>query len=60
MLAEIFMLRLEALARETPADKPTMALSKTRFVPISPPRSQPVQPSPEIGSAGREPWPAVH
>ena len=35
MLAEIFMLRLEALARETPADKPTMEVS-TRFVPLSP------------------------
>jgi len=35
MLAEIFMLRLEALVREAAASKPAMAVSDTRFVPIS-------------------------
>ena len=35
MLAEIFMLHLEALARETVANKPA-ATSETRFVPILP------------------------
>jgi hypothetical protein len=34
MLAEIFMLRLEAMAREAAADNPTSSGSHTQFVPI--------------------------
>jgi hypothetical protein len=45
MLAEIFMLQLEALAREAAANKPAMATSDARFVPLSPPPSRPVPPS---------------
>jgi len=45
MLAEIFMLRLEALAREAAASQPAMVVSDTRFVPISRPPSRPVPPS---------------
>lgn len=45
MLAEIFMLRLEALAREAAASQPAMVVSDTRFVPISRPPSRPVSPS---------------
>jgi len=43
MLAEIFMLRLEAMAREASAAKPTGSTgtgnSDTRFVPATLPRS---------------------
>jgi hypothetical protein len=45
MLAEIFMLRLEALAREAAASQPAMVVSDTRFVPIFRPPSRPVPPS---------------
>jgi hypothetical protein len=39
MLAEIFLLRLETMAREAAANGPSSAASNTRFVPITPPRS---------------------
>jgi hypothetical protein len=39
MLAEIFLLRLETMVRETGANRPAGAASNTRFVPIAPPRS---------------------
>jgi len=45
MLAEIFMLQLEARLREAAANKPTMVVSDTRFVPVSRPPSRPVPPS---------------
>jgi len=38
MLAEIFMLRLESLARTTPTNGSTAPVSDTRFVPITLPR----------------------
>jgi hypothetical protein len=44
MLAEIFMLQLEARARETAANEPAMATSSTRFVPLSPPVQPTVYP----------------
>jgi len=49
MLAEIFMLRLEALVREAAAGGPAIAVSDTRFVPISrlPSRSAPPSGYPE-------------
>ena len=39
MLAEIFMLRMEAAVRETAANKPATTSSNTRFVPLPPPRA---------------------
>ena len=45
MLAEIFMLRLEALAREAGTSRPAMAVRDTPFVPVSRPPSRPVPPS---------------
>jgi len=39
MLAEIFMLRLEALLRATAPKGPTAATSDTRFVPVALPRA---------------------
>ena len=40
MLAEIFFLRIEALAREAAANTPNNGGSNTRFVPVTLPRAQ--------------------
>ena len=45
MLAEIFLLRLEAMARVAAASNPSNGVSNTRFVPVMLPRAQ-QQPSP--------------
>jgi hypothetical protein len=45
MLAEIFMLQLEALAREVAANKPAPGVSDPRFVPIFPTPLRPSAPT---------------
>src|SRR5262245_33382109 len=45
MLAEIFMLRIEAMERVAAADKPNNSGSNTRFVPVTLPSAQQQQPS---------------
>ena len=39
MLAEIFLLRIEAMIREAAANKPSNSETNTRFVPVTLPRS---------------------